>query len=283
MRIREALLAKRDWDVRATLALQMDVTSLPWREIGPALLAVDPGGDGDARVALTWLRDWDGQVAGPSVAAAIFEVFCDEITRAIVRAKAPKSWEWALGRTAHRIVPFSTYHTRRLADVVRLLREQPEGWLPSEWHAEIRRALGAAVSRLRTKHGADPSAWEWGRVRPLRVPHLLGGPGSLLARLFDLGPFAAGGDITTVAMCGSSPTDVFANPVLLANFRMAVSVGHWEDARFVLLGGQSGNPLSPHYDDMVPLWQRGEGVPIPWSQEAVERATVATLHLLPSS
>jgi penicillin amidase len=62
---------------------------------------------------------------------------------------------------------------------------------------------------------------------------------------------------------------------------MAVEAGDWDGARFVLAGGQSGNPLSPHYDDMVPLWLRGESVPVAWSPEAVDRSTRSTLRLLP--
>jgi penicillin amidase len=52
--------------------------------------------------------------------------------------------------------------------------------------------------------------------------------------------------------------------------------------RFVLAGGQSGNPLSPHYADLLSLWKRGEGVPIAWSEEKIDQGTVATLRLTPS-
>ena len=34
---------------------------------------------------------------------------------------------------------------------------------------------------------------------------------------------------------------------------------------FSLPGGQSGNPLSPHYADLLPFWLEGRGVPIPWT------------------
>ncbi len=61
----------------------------------------------------------------------------------------------------------------------------------------------------------------------------------------------------------------------------SVARGAWDEARFVLPGGQSGNPFSPHYDDLLALWRRGEGVPIAWSREAVERAALKTLRLLP--
>jgi penicillin amidase len=49
----------------------------------------------------------------------------------------------------------------------------------------------------------------------------------------------------------------------MPNFRMVVDVGDWSAGRFVLAGGHSGNPLSPHCDDLFESWQAGEGVPIP--------------------
>jgi len=50
----------------------------------------------------------------------------------------------------------------------------------------------------------------------------------------------------------------------------------------VIPAGQSGNPMSPHYEDQLPLWKKGAGVPIPWTAEAVAKATVATLKLVPA-
>jgi acyl-homoserine lactone acylase PvdQ len=44
-------------------------------------------------------------------------------------------------------------------------------------------------------------------------------------------------------------------------------------------GSHIGNPLSPHYDDLFMLWQRGEGVPIAWAPEDVRKAARATLRL----
>ena len=59
-------------------------------------------------------------------------------------------------------------------------------------------------------------------------------------------------------------------------------VGDWDNVRFVLPGGQSGNPFSPHYDDQLPLWKLGAGIPIAWSDDAIKAATVHTLRLEPS-
>jgi penicillin amidase len=62
-----------------------------------------------------------------------------------------------------------------------------------------------------------------------------------------------------------------------------MDVGAWGNSRFILPGGQSGNPFSPHYADQFALWQRGEGVAIAWTAEEVKNATCTTLELAPST
>ncbi len=62
---------------------------------------------------------------------------------------------------------------------------------------------------------------------------------------------------------------------------MAVDVGNWDGSRFSLPGGQSGNPMSPHYSDQIEAWRLGLGLPMAWSDEAVAAAASETLHLVP--
>ncbi len=45
--------------------------------------------------------------------------------------------------------------------------------------------------------------------------------------------------------------------------------------------GQSGLPGTPHYSDLVPLWDRGQYFPLAYSRDAVERATVERQTLAP--
>ena len=46
--------------------------------------------------------------------------------------------------------------------------------------------------------------------------------------------------------------------------------------------GQSGQPGSPHYDDLLPLWQKGEYFPLAFSRAKVEKVTRHWLKLIPA-
>jgi penicillin amidase len=136
------------------------------------------------------------------------------------------------------------------------------------------------VSRLREAQGPYPENWTWGQVRKLILRHPLGRR-RWLARIFNRGPFPCGGDTDTINQASVFPLAPTAPCNNIASLRTVIDVGAWGNSRFVIPGGQSGNPLSQHYDDLFRLWQRGEGVPIAWEPEDVARGAVATLELVP--
>jgi penicillin amidase len=258
----------------------MDTLSIPWREVRDMVLAVPPM-DADSERGLALLRSWDGVVAGESPAAAVFVRFMAEMSRRTVAVKAPNSAAWALGKSDTPIVEYTVFVLRRSGHLSRLLREQPEGWFPGGWQAEMAEALAATVRNLQTRHGNDMRSWAWGKVRPLVLKHRVG-QRKPLDKVFNRGPFPVGGDADTVAQASYDPLDPYGNPLFLASLRMVINVGNWEGSRFSLPGGQSGNPLSRHYDDLLYHWLRGNGVPIAWSSEDVARAARQTLRLTPA-
>ena len=273
-RILEALEGRDDWTVDSTAALQMDVASLPWRELRSLVLTAAPAGT-DARTALALLDEWDGIVRASSAAAAVYEVLLSELAVAFARSAAPTAWPFAIGAGVGEAIPRTLFGATTVSRVVRWLREHPD---PG---SIIGSSLEAAVARLRERGGGDAARWAWGPLRPLRLRHPLG-VRPPLDRMLNVGPVPHGGDTNTVAQAGVRPLDPFANPAAIPNHRTVIDLGDVERSRFVLAGGQSGNPLSPHYADLFALWQRGEGVPIPWSRDAVAGAVVDNLTLRPA-
>jgi penicillin amidase len=275
----ESLAARSDWNVPATMALQLSQVNLHWREVREIVHGIvtdDPA----AQSALQLLKDWDGRMDAASPAAALYALLMAELTRRVVQARAPKSAAWALGRGQGLLVPNGFLGVRRLGHLTSLLRRQPPGWFTRSWSEEIANALQSVVGELHAKHGPEPANWAWGKLRPLSLRHMLDRRPPL-DRIYDLGPIPCGGDANTLNQAAILPLDPCGNPGFIASLRMVVEIGDWDNARFVLPGGQSGNAFSSHYADQFALWRHGEALVIAWSDEAVLRSTRQRLELLP--
>ena len=280
-RIVEMLTSRNDWDVNTTLSAQLDLLSLPWFDMRDAVLAA-PRASRDSVRALEMLAAWDGRLTADSAAASVYEFFVWDMTRRLVRAKAPRSYTWAFGAGFTPITPRTLIGHNLIRLLVRLMEERPDDWFDRPWLAEVDSALATTYAELRFRFGPDEGLWTWGRVRPTTLRHPASGRRPL-GLLLNLGPFPWGGDADTVSQAASTVRDPFDGVTVVASMRMVIDVGNWAASRFVLPGGQSGNPLSPHYSDMLPLWRRGSGVPIAWSAHEVQRATVEQLRVFPKA
>jgi penicillin amidase len=281
-RIVELLEQRKDWDLDSTRRMQMDQGSVPWREMREAVLSM-PATTPQARVALDLLHDWDGSLHSGSAAASVYAFFLSEMAQRIARTKAPNSYDWAIHKGFNPLVSGSSVSGYRMNLIVRLLNERPDGWFDRSWSSEIADALSTAVHRLQRHFGASPDGWAWGHhVGPLTLANAFGSRRPL-DRVYNAGPLPYGGDGHTIAAAFRGARDPTRSPGGIPNLRMALDVGNWEENRFVLAGGQSGNPLSPHYEDLLALWRRGEGIAIPWSRQKIAEIAQSTLRLDPSS
>lgn len=278
--IREELAKQSRWTAPDFQHLQLNLRSKPWEELRPILLALAPE-ENDARAALAELREWDGQVTADSPAAAVFEFFIALMSVRVAQAKARHCWRLAVGGDGQGPFGFSLLADRRVQHLVHLLQKQPPGWFDS-WSNEISDALGVVIRTLRSEAGPAPPYWAWGHRRLLRLRHALLGRHWLFSRVFNLGPFPMPGDANTIQQAGVRPLKPNSETHNFPNLRTCFDTANWSNCRFALAGGQSGNPTSPHYDDQFPLWQRGEGIPMPWSEAEVLRAAKNTLMLRPA-
>jgi len=277
-RITEQLSSRSDWTVHEMSTLQVDVTSLVFRQVREVVLAAPALDDASAR-GLELLTRWDGNVSADSVGASVFDLLLVELCRRACRVRAPNSWEVAVGAGVVKLIPGTCWNARRASFTAQLLVEQPDGFFAS-WPREIASCLSSVVGDLRLRFGDDERDWAWGRIRPLPLEHRFGKIG-LLGPTFNRGPLTGYGDGTTVNQAGLEFYEPLRHSTVAAVARSIIDVGDWGASRFVLLGGQSGNPFSPHYADLVPPWERGEAIPIHWDGAAIALNTVATLELIP--
>ena len=278
-RIGERLSASSSWNVARTARLQTDQLSVQWREVREQLLNIRPRTP-ESRRALSLLAEWDGSVTRESAPAAVFELLMAQIDLLDVKCRAPKAGHFMLGADVAGLGVPNLLAFRRAGRLTRILCDRGGDQISARWQGLLSDALAEAARKLSDGGGPEPACWQWGRVRPLVLEHPVGRIRPL-DRLFNVGPLDFGGDTNTVSQAAVNPLEPLANPLVIASLRCVVDVGDFGRSSFSLAGGQSGNPFSPHYADMVPLWIKGEGVSIGWSQEEIDQATASTLRLRP--
>lgn len=278
-RILEVLGERQDWDLAGMAALQEDTLALPWREIREIVLAAVSDSE-DIQKALALLENWDGEVDADSPAAALYEFFLAELVQDLAETLAPNCQEWALGKAVHPLL-YASLGKRQVSLLSQLLQDN-QGIFASSREEAIQRSLMRAYRKLRKEYGLRKKNWAWGRIRPLTLEHPFGSQ-PLVGKVFQRGPFPWGGDSQTVSQAQRSLKIPAYNPTGIANLRMVLDVGEWERNQFVLAGGQSGNPFSPHYDDQLSLWRRGEALTLAWKEEDIQAAAVNTLRLIPEA
>ena len=100
-------------------------------------------------------------------------------------------------------------------------------------------------------------------------------------RHFNRGPFPLPGSATTVAAFGSPWPEIGEAVDQGPTLRWVAVAGDGDRSLAVLPGGQSGHPFDPHYADQLELFLDGGTRSVAWSEEAIGRATVSTLRLMP--
>jgi penicillin amidase len=122
-------------------------------------------------------------------------------------------------------------------------------------------ALGRAIEQLTREQGKDWAQWRWGRTNARAFPH----------------PFVAAYNLPAVER-GGGGTTVAANG---ATYREIIDVGDWDKSIATSTPGQSGQPGSPFYGNLLPLWAKNEYFPLLFSPSAVSNANAHRLVLRP--
>ncbi len=126
----------------------------------------------------------------------------------------------------------------------------------------------------------SPSKWSWGELHAIRFRHPLDRVAPEAAGLLDLGPVPRPGDSNTVNATSGSAGGGYAQSAG-ASYREIFDLANWDRSLAVNTPGQSAQPGSTHYSDLLPLWDKGEYFPLAYSRAAVEREATQRLVLEP--
>lgn len=131
--------------------------------------------------------------------------------------------------------------------------------------------------------GPDPAEWRWDTNHVLASKHALSGAFPGTNGSLDPPRVPAGGDSDTVQAAGYgwSGKNDFAITVLSV-YRQVVDFATGEGS-FIVPGGASGDPGSPHFADQLEQWRTHQRVPMHLTREAVEADGVLETTLTPTA
>lgn len=269
-RISEVLSsAKGKLNVADFEKLQHDEVSLPAREL-TALLREAKGAKPELRPFVEMLTFWDCSLGKGSAAAALFEIWLTKLTPAVFKRHVPDAvWRAVAGRVS-------------LLKTIDALKNPTPRWFGGEdvrggRDAVLLNSLEEAVKEARERLGDDSSKWRWGKLHVATFTHALSTDAERQA-FFNLPSVERGGDGNTVN--NTSGPNFRQNHG--ASFREILDVSDWDRSMATSVPGQSGQPGSKHYGDLLPLWADGKYFPLLYSGQKVEAMAKERLTLEPA-
>ncbi len=265
---------------------QLDIVSpaarsllpLVGRELWFTAEAAPPGTpEAQRRRALDLLAEWNGEMSEHRPEPLIYSAWMRALQRRLIRDEiGPLAAEFAhpdplfieaVFRGADGadawcdVVQSAPVET--CDDLARIALDDALVWISEGW--------GDALESLR-----------WGDAHEAAHDHAILGDVPLVRWLVNIRQSTSGGDHTLMRgrTAGDGP-EPFRN-VHAAGYRGVYDFSDPDSSVFVIATGQSGHPLSRHYDDLGGLWRRGEYIPMTLDPELARAGADGIVTIRPT-
>jgi penicillin amidase len=275
-RISDLLRARPQLSPADHQAIQGDTVSLYARELLPALLPLVTPADDRERQAIALLTAWDGDTAGASAAAAIFETW-------VIKLTAGTAADELGPLTYRRYQGLFSFVSRFL---VTTFRDPGSPWCDNVTTPAAENcataatlALREALAELTDRLGPNIDGWRWDALHTVMFPHQPFETVPVLGSIFNRS-VPNGGDSSTVNLGHVAYDPLFAQ-YSVAGYRQIIDLSAPDAGVFIQATGQSGHVLSAEYADYIEDWQAVRYRPMRFSRARVEQDQQAVLQLEP--
>ena len=260
-RIKEVLSQDKKFTLEEMGALQNDYLALPARQLTPFLKTLNFENERTDSLR-NLLLNWDFILAPQSIEAGIYVMWERELRKKAGEIAVPEEVRSLVGSIAlTRVIEW-------VMNPSMIFSANPENSRDA-WLSE---SFASAVSALEKKLGPNPQNWQYGQkdYKHALIYHPLGRIVSeeWQAKL-NAGPLPRGGYSYTPGANAYGDNNTSG-----ASFRILVNTQDWEKTVGINTPGQSGDPESPFYKNLFPVWAKDEFVSIPYSKESVKRSAV---------
>jgi penicillin G amidase len=254
-------------------AMQNDIVSLMAQHLLPKMLAALPDGLPLPEPA-QGLLSWSGEMERTRREPLLFEAWLREFNRAVY---------------ADELGDQLAYYWSHRPLFINFVLEEGATWC-DDVTTEVRescaellvQSLGAAMQMLEDDMGSWEN-WRWGDAHEAQLRHDFFTRIPVASHFANKRIAADGGAYTLnrVANFLGSDHQPFAG-VHGAGYRAVYDLSDLAASRFMIVPGQSGNPMSVFYDNLLETWRDGGWIKMESDRDRLRRQARARLVLLPS-
>ena len=229
------------------------------------------------QIALQLLAEWNGEMNEHLPEPLIYMAWVRHLQRRLIQDELG-----TLAQEFHHIEPLFIERVYRDVDGAGIWCDVIQS-APRETCADIaRQALDEAIIWLNETYGGSLEALRWGDAHQATHDHPVLGKVPFIKSIVNIRQSTSGGDNTLMRGKtlgrGENP---FLN-VHAAGYRGVYDFTDPDSSVFIVSTGQSGHPLSRHYDDLGELWRRGEYIPMSLDLDLARAAPVGLTRLEPA-
>ena len=238
-RINDRLSAMNKINVDSMRNLQMDTYSIFAENLLPYILPLvnTAALNATQKEAFNTVKNWNKYFNAHEIGASVFDLWAKRLFFEI--------WD---NKFTDPKVPMR-YPSRDRT--IELIQKDPNSKWFDNVKTEKKETLSDLVNQslvftcdsLQHKNGPIGKDWEWAKIKNSHVPHLAKIPG------FGSKTLLIGGSKSTVDALSETNGP---------SWRMVIELGKNPKGHGVYPGGQSGNPGSPFYDNMIDTWAEGK-------------------------
>jgi len=267
LRIKEYLGSGKKLSVQDFMLLQTDYLSLSARHLVPFISSI-PAFKKYEKFT-TFFNDWDYKLTPNSIAASIYDAW----ERVILS-------EYKIQFVPEKVKSLVNPQLKMIIDNL-LFPDAKFGSQPVQGRNDfLFKTFEKAVQNLELKLGKEVNLWQYGQLKNKYI--LLKHPLSAVVNqntrsILEVGPAPRGGNGFTANVTGRGDNQTHG-----ASFRFISDLQNWDYCLATNTPGQSGNPNSPFYRNLFPIWINNQYFPLYFSKVKISSVSQINKHLFPN-
>jgi penicillin amidase len=215
------------------------------------------------------LKSWDYNYSVESTEATLFEVFFEEMMKAMFLDE--------IGKDLYH--EFLQDEMLAMYVVDKIVSGKPDVWCDDittkdrteDFSDIVDTAFVHALNWLESSYGPDPGNWKWGQHHQISFTHPLGSV-NMLKKVFNLehGPYPVGGSYHTICPYKYPMEYPFVSSSG-ASERHVFDLSDWDNSLTIIPTGSSGIPASDFYCNQSEMYVNMEYHEDPFSKESVAK------------